>query len=208
MVYNRFNRWSGRGILAANFLRRWRARRSRPKRWRRTAPTSKLTAALAAEKGASEQVIGVTKGGRSSKLYALVDELCRPWVIILTPGNIADCMVGPECASLRAGIKKLLGDKAYDSDSFRELLRQDGITPVIPVGRIARNASVTTKKPTRAATSSSAATADSKILGALPRAATNSLQTFLPAPGRPFIEQMDAAIACAQELGAPVDRRQ
>jgi transposase len=31
-----------------------------------------------------------------------------------------------------AGIKKLLGDKAYDSDSFRKSLRQDGITPVIP----------------------------------------------------------------------------
>jgi transposase len=31
-----------------------------------------------------------------------------------------------------AGIKRLLGDKAYDSDSLRELLQQDGITPVIP----------------------------------------------------------------------------
>jgi hypothetical protein len=50
---------------------------------------SKPTAALAAEKGASEQAIGVTKGGRDSKLDALVDKLCRPWVIILTPGNIA-----------------------------------------------------------------------------------------------------------------------
>jgi hypothetical protein len=36
-------------------------------------------------------------------------------VIILTPGNVADCTVGPECVSLVAGIKKLLGDKAYDS---------------------------------------------------------------------------------------------
>jgi transposase len=84
------------------------------------------------KRGASEQAIGVTKGGRNSKLHALVDKLCRPWVIILTPGNVADCTVGPECVSLIAGIKKLLGDKAYDSDPFRESLRQDGITPVIP----------------------------------------------------------------------------
>jgi len=48
------------------------------------------------KKGAPEQAIGVTKGGRS-KLHALVDKLCRPWVIILTPGNVADCTVGPEC---------------------------------------------------------------------------------------------------------------
>ena len=31
-----------------------------------------------------------------------------------------------------AGIKELLGDKAYDSDPFRKALREDGITPVIP----------------------------------------------------------------------------
>jgi transposase len=83
-------------------------------------------------KGASEQAIGVTRGGRNSKLHALVDKLCRPWVIILTPGNVADCTVGPECVSPIAGVKKLLGDKAYDSDAFRKSLRQDGITPVIP----------------------------------------------------------------------------
>jgi hypothetical protein len=53
-------------------------------------------------------------------------------VIILTPGNVADCTVGPECVSLIAGIKKLLGDKAYDSDPFRESLRQKGITPNNP----------------------------------------------------------------------------
>jgi transposase len=84
------------------------------------------------KRGASEQAIGVTRGGRNSKIHALVDKLCRPWVIILTPGNIADCTVGPECADMIAGVKKLLGDKAYDSNAFRKSLRQDGITPVIP----------------------------------------------------------------------------
>jgi transposase len=93
----------------------------------------KPTAAPAAEKGgAAEQAIGITRGGRNSKLHALVDKLCRPWVIILTPGNTADCTVGPQCVSMVAGIKKLLGDKAYDSDSFRKSLKEDGVTPVIP----------------------------------------------------------------------------
>src|SRR5262249_52294199 len=59
----------------------------------------KRTAGGAGEKGASEQAIGVTRGGRNSKLHALVDKLCRPSVIILTPANVADCTVGPECAS-------------------------------------------------------------------------------------------------------------
>ena len=84
------------------------------------------------ERGASEQPIGVTKGGRNSKIHALVDKLCRPWVIILTPGNVADCTVGPDCVSMIAGIEELIGDKAYDSNSFRKSLRQGSITPVIP----------------------------------------------------------------------------
>ena len=58
--------------------------------------------------------------------------MCRPRVLILTPGNTADCTVGPACVSLLDGIKELLGDKAYDSDSFRKSLRKDGIRPVIP----------------------------------------------------------------------------
>jgi transposase len=94
------------------------------------------------KRGASEQAIGVTRGGRNSKVHAIVDKLCRPWVIILTPGNVADCTVGPECVNMIAGVKVLLGDKAYDSDEFRKSLRRDGIKPVIP-GRANR------KKPIR-----------------------------------------------------------
>jgi hypothetical protein len=41
--------------------------------------------------------------------------------LILTPGNTADCTVGPACVSLLDGIAELLGDKAYDSNSFRNL---------------------------------------------------------------------------------------
>ena len=58
--------------------------------------------------------------------------MCRPWVLILTSGNTADCTVGPACVSLLDGIAELLGDKAYDSSSFRKSLRKDGIRPVIP----------------------------------------------------------------------------
>ena len=56
--------------------------------------------------------------------------------------DTADCTVGPRCVSMVAGIKKPLGDKAYDSDSFRKSLKEDGITLVIP-GRANR------KKPIR-----------------------------------------------------------
>jgi len=31
-----------------------------------------------------------------------------------------------------AGVKTVIGDKAYDSDAFRKSLQRDGIKPVIP----------------------------------------------------------------------------
>jgi len=111
-VYNRFNRWSARGIWQSIFEAaaepaatagtngsRQHACQSASLRWRR-------------KRGASEQAIGITKGGRNSKIHGLVDKLCRPWVLILTPGNTADCTVGPACVSLLDGIAELLGDKA------------------------------------------------------------------------------------------------
>lgn len=52
--------------------------------------------------------------GRNSKVHALVDEFCRPWVIIITAGNVADCTVGPQCESLMDGIAPRGRDQAGD----------------------------------------------------------------------------------------------
>jgi transposase len=91
-----------------------------------------------AEKGADFQAIGLTKGGRNSKIHAIVDKFCRPWALILTPGNTADCVMAEECVSLIPGIKELLADKGYDTDAIRAFLKARGIKPVIP-GKANRN---------------------------------------------------------------------
>jgi transposase len=105
---------------------------------------------------------GLTKGGRNSKIHAIVDEFLHPWVLILTPGNTADCVMAQECVSLIPGIKQLLADKGYDTDAFRAFLRKEKIKPVIP-GK-----------------SSSAVSDGSRISGASPRAMTSSLETSSP----------------------------
>ena len=61
-----------------------------------------------------------------------MDELCRPWVLVLTPGNTADCVMAEACVSLIPGITELLADKGYDTDAFRAFLKEHGIKPVIP----------------------------------------------------------------------------
>ena len=84
------------------------------------------------KRGPDFEAIGPTKGGRNSKIHAVVDKYCRPWALILTPGNIADCVMAEECVSLIPGIKQLLADKGYDTDAIRAFLEERGIKPVIP----------------------------------------------------------------------------
>ena len=62
----------------------------------------------------------------------MVDENCRPWAFVLTPGHIADCVIAEECLSLIPSIKQLLADKGYDTDAIRNFLKKRGIKPVIP----------------------------------------------------------------------------
>ena len=96
----------------------------------------------------------MTKGGRNTKIHAVVDELCRPWVLVLTPGNTHDSVMAQPCVSLIPGISQLLADKGYDSNAFRKFLKDQGIRPVILANRIARRKSATTRKHTRTATES------------------------------------------------------
>jgi hypothetical protein len=83
--------------------------------------------------GASERAIAVTKGRRNTKRHALVDELCRPWVIILAPGNLTDRRWGRACVSLMTGIERLLGDKVMTA-LRRKSLRRGRHPPMIPGG--------------------------------------------------------------------------
>jgi transposase len=84
------------------------------------------------KRGAQTQAIGVTKGGRNSKIHAVVDEFCRPWVFVLTPGNTADCAMAEACVSLIPGVSQVIADKGYDTDAFRQYLKKQGIEAVIP----------------------------------------------------------------------------
>jgi IS5 family transposase len=101
-------------------------------------------------------------------------------VLILTPGNTADCSMAQECVSLIPGIKELLADKGYDTDAFRAFLGKQGLKPVIP-GKSNRKKHVRhDKKAYKNATSSSAASEGSRTSAASPRAMTSSPETSFP----------------------------
>lgn len=56
----------------------------------------------------------------------------RPFRLLLTPGNVHDITAAPELLAHLIGAKYVLGDKGYDADNFRRLIRGRGARPVIP----------------------------------------------------------------------------
>ena len=83
------------------------------------------------QRRADEQAIGRSRGGRTTKIHAVVDTDGRIVAFELTPGQQGD--IRP-AAGLIAPLPKamtLLADAAYDSDAFRAFLTERGTKPVI-----------------------------------------------------------------------------
>jgi len=84
------------------------------------------------KKGEYAEAIGRSRGGRTSKIHALADDQGRPVAFALTPGNVADITMAIPLLDGIARPKRLLADKAYDADRFRDWLRNKRIKAVIP----------------------------------------------------------------------------
>ncbi len=62
----------------------------------------------------------------------MTDVIGRPFRFLLTPGNIHDVTAAPELLAHLQRARYVLGDKGYDSDALRAMIRQQGARPVIP----------------------------------------------------------------------------
>ena len=94
------------------------------------------------KRGARAQAIGVSRGGRTTKIHLATDVLGRPIALHLTPGNTADIRAAPAVLAAAGGFTRVIADRGYDADSLRRDLRAGGHQPVIP-GRVSR------KRPVR-----------------------------------------------------------
>ena len=95
-----------------------------PSRWHRCAP----------KKG--EQAIGIRRGGRTTKIHAIVADVDLPIVHPLSPGSASDDPEGQKLMpkvpkKIRKG-KPLIMDKAYEGDQCRKKARSCGMRPVVP----------------------------------------------------------------------------
>ncbi|VVT10280.1 transposase (fragment) [Erythrobacter sp. EC-HK427] len=76
--------------------------------------------------------IGISKGGRNTKLHAVCDEKGRLHVLLLTPGNTHDAKVVMLAINAVLPAEYLVADKGYDSNALRSGLIERGTMPVIP----------------------------------------------------------------------------
>lgn len=60
------------------------------------------------------------------------DAFGRPLVLLIAPGNLHDVMMAPELLAAVGPIKRLLADKAYDTNRLRSLLAEHDVEAVIP----------------------------------------------------------------------------
>jgi transposase len=84
------------------------------------------------KKGELKQAIGRSRGGRSTKIHAISDAKGRLLFILLTGGHAHDCPPAQRLIRRNKIAKKLLGDKAYDSEKLRVWLKVRGTKPVVP----------------------------------------------------------------------------
>ena len=83
------------------------------------------------KRGAETQAIGKSRGGRTTKIHAVVDAEARLIAFELTGGNRHDIKPAPGLIEPLPSAKTLLADAAYDSEAFRNFLTGRGTTPVI-----------------------------------------------------------------------------
>jgi transposase len=84
------------------------------------------------KRGAKVQAIGRSRGGPTTKIYALTDACGRAVALLLTPGNSADISAAPSLLAARSAPRRLIADKGYDANSLRRALEAQKTEAVIP----------------------------------------------------------------------------
>ena len=77
------------------------------------------------ERFEKNQCIGITRGGRNTKIHAVVDALGNPIHVQLSSGDIHDSVIAEDVLNhieLKPNETTVLADKAYGSFGFREYI--------------------------------------------------------------------------------------
>ncbi len=84
------------------------------------------------KRGDFENAIGRSRGGRTTKVHALTDDVGRPIAFTLTPGQTHDLVGAGDLLKRVPTPRRLIADRAYDARKLRDWLIERGCDPVIP----------------------------------------------------------------------------
>ena len=99
-IYNRFNRWAKRGRWQAVFEALAKLGKDSVALSLDSTSIKSSSLCFRRKKGECSQAIGRSRGGRTTKIHALSDPLCRPVTFLLTPGQDADIAAAPAVLAL------------------------------------------------------------------------------------------------------------
>jgi transposase len=84
------------------------------------------------KRGEQNQAVGRSRGGRTTKIHALTDALCRPIAFKVTGGQVADCRAASELLDKLPTCDIVHADKGYDADALRRQIKDAGAWANIP----------------------------------------------------------------------------
>jgi|GEM_PF-2031066 len=87
---------------------------------------------LVVESRVGNETLGRSRGGLTTKIYALVDALGNPLHVVLGPSQRADCQGAVELPSAAQDAGNVLADKAYNTDAVLANVAASGAQIVIP----------------------------------------------------------------------------
>ena len=110
-VYNRFNRWSRQGIWTDIF---YALTGSTGMYGSMSVDSSYVKAHRSAvrKRGAFNNAIGRSRGGQTTKIHALTDDIGRPLAFLITPGNTHDLVGARGLIGMVRNPRRLLADRA------------------------------------------------------------------------------------------------
>ena len=83
--------------------------------------------------GLKNQAIGVSRGGKTTKVHVLINEKMQLLNVVLTGGQIHDSeAVGALLKGIKLKDKTILADKAYSSEQIRLFLAEHDVVACIP----------------------------------------------------------------------------
>ena len=123
-VWKRFDRWARKGVWKQVF-ETLQGSGTGTDDHRQHGDPSPPTCRRGGKKGGTDQALGRSRGGFSTKLHMIVDALGNPVDFILTGGEVADVtQAEPLMEGREAGA--FIADKGYDSDAVVTRAKKQG----------------------------------------------------------------------------------